>query len=303
MQDKEEDLPKNINDKWKIISKIGDGSYGVIYQGENCLTKEKVAIKKFKEDNYGEGIAASTLIEIVSLKNLVHKNIITIYDVFFVKDVIYITQELMEKDLSAYISEMKTIPLITAKSILIQILRGVEFVHSNNYFHRDLKPQNILLKNTQKNILVKITDFGLCKNSHDEQKKCTKNSMTPLYRAPEVMVGSENYGMEVDLWSVGCIFAEMILGHPVFYGSESEIEIIKRLFDFYEINEANIGTIANDICFKDYLVSKDKWKKTYPTLDDDGLDLLEKLLTVNPKKRISATEAIQHKFFEGLQDE
>lgn len=296
-----------LNDVWSIGEKIGSGSYGSIYIGKRIIDGKEIAIKQFRDNSVDDGISPSTLREIISLKKLNHKNIISILDVITNSESIYIVQELMQMDLHSFISKYKTnIPINIIKSILYQILSGIAYVHSKNFFHRDLKPQNILVNLPYSNWncscesekdypVVKITDFGFCRVFCNSNKKYSKETMTPLYRAPEVLLGEEEYTSKVDLWSIGCIFAELLLGHPFFNESVSEVDIVKKLFEFFEI-DSKISNFS-EICTKDMVVKKEKWVENFPKIDSEGIDLLSKLLTVDPTKRISAEDALKHGFF------
>jgi serine/threonine protein kinase len=289
-----------LNALWKVERKIGSGSYGCIYQGKNIYTSTKIAIKKFKENNIDEGISSSTLREIVSLRKLKHQNIISVIDVITTRDAIYIVQELMETDLHNYINCFNgPLPLHKIKNILFQILKGVTYIHSKNFFHRDLKPQNILISTSKKDdLIVKITDFGLCR-LFAKNTQFTKGTCTPLYRAPEILLGVQEYNNCVDIWSLGCIFAEMCLGEPMFKDCDNEIDILKNILNFYSINTEfdSCDNIVELIYKQKEDKTKLQFQEKFPMLNEDGLDLICKLLTINPNERIKGEEALQHAFF------
>ena len=294
-----------INDVWKVGSKIGSGSYGSIFEGENLINGKKIAVKKFRDNSIEDGISSSTLREIISLKKLNHKTIISILDVITSSQTVYIVQELMQMDLHCFITKFTTkIPIKVTKNILFQILSGISYIHSNNYFHRDIKPRNILISIPNDDIekwvrdnppIVKITDFGFCRIFIGSEKKYTKDTMTPLYRAPEVLLGEVQYTCKVDIWSIGCIFAEMVLGTPLFNGCETEVDIIKRIFAFFDIEPK--ACPFKELCRKSLPTKKDKWTDKFPNLNESGLDLMERMLQIDPDKRISSQEALLHPFF------
>ena len=291
---------KILNFVWKIESKIGSGSYGNIYQGTSIYTSAKIAIKKFKENNIDEGISSDTLREIVSLRKLKHNNIISILDVIIDYDSVYIVQELMQTDLHNYIQTNNgVLPLKIIKNILYQILNGVTYIHSRNFLHRDLKPQNILINTTNNNdLIVKITDFGLCR-LFTKDKQFTKGTCTPLYRAPEIILGVQEYTNAVDIWSIGCIFAEMCLGEPLYNKSDNELDILKHILDIHSI-DFEVESIDNlkELLYKlHWETPLNKFEKKFPMLNKEGLDLLGKFLTINPNKRIHAKDALEHCFF------
>lgn len=309
IEPKGSDSPKEMSGKkltnqdkiWQINDKIGGGSYGNIYEGIDKNTNIKIAIKKYKETITEDGISSDMLREITALRKLKHKNIIKILDIVSLDESMYIVQELMDMDLHAFITNASasfSVELI--KVIMYQIISAIAYIHSRWFFHRDLKPKNILINDNKevKNVVVKITDFGLCRLYNTENNKgYTKNTMTPLYRAPEVMLGKSEYTKAVDIWSVGCIFAELILRRPL-YDSASEIEVIQNVFGFYELKfntSLEIEKVTESVKIS-------KWEGVFKDVfeDKDGIDLLSQLLTLNPLNRITAKNALGHPFFNSL---
>lgn len=174
-----------------------------------------------------------------------------------------------------------------------QILSGLYFCHINRIIHRDLKPQNILVAGDLK---LKLADFGLSRMFSLPMGKMTHEIITLWYRPPEVLLGQENYTTKVDSWSVGCIMAEMVLDRTLFPG-DSEIG---QLFKIFQIcGSPNEENWPNVVKLNDYKHTFPKWKprnfyELFPDLDKDGVDLLEKMLTLDPDKRISIREALEH---------
>lgn len=246
------------NSKYEIISVIGEGSYGIVYKCKAKETKEIVAIKKFK-DNSDHSINKSMLRELKSLKIFNHKNIINYRESFKKDGNYFFVFDYVDKNLLEFISlHPKGVEANLMKKILYQICCGLRQMHKMRFAHRDIKPENILI-DAQFNI--KICDFGfarlMTKNS-DSQEGLTEYVATRWYRAPELLMGVNNYGMEIDFWSVGCIMGELIDGNPVFPG-DSDLEqlyMIRKMCGNDKINfDANkeinnSGNIFIFMCFK-----------------------------------------------------
>ena len=214
----------------------------------------------------------------------------------------------MKKDLKNYIRKIKNKnvnneynmePKII-KSIIYQVINGISFCHSAGIIHRDLKPENILIDKD----LVKIADFGISRKIDICNVTLSDEICTIYYRPPEVLLGNNKYTSCVDLWSIGCIFAELIIGSPLFAG-ESEIG---QLYEIFKIlgtpNQQNYPNISN---LPHYRTTFPVWKtnklRELPglvTFDLDGLDLLDKLLIYDPAKRITARDALLHKYFDDV---
>lgn len=182
------------------------------------------------------------------------------------------------------------------KLIMFQIIRGVDYLHSRKFLHRDLKPANILIDHITLN--TKIADFGLSRLYSFPVRPLTKEVLTLWYRAPELMLGFFNYSLDLDMWSVGCIFAEIVIGRPLIQG-DSEIDQIFKIFNIF--GTPTDETLPGYSNFPDYNKNYPRFKgiglKNYigeDKMEPLAMDLLEKLLVIDPCKRITAKEALNH---------
>ncbi|KAG8175870.1 hypothetical protein JTE90_026995 [Oedothorax gibbosus] len=317
-----------VGPRYASLTYIGEGAYGMVVSAIDSITKEKVAIKKispFEHQTYCQ----RTLREIKILTRFKHENIIDIRDILraptidLMKDV-YIVQCLMETDLYKLLKTQK-LGNDHICYFLYQILRGLKYIHSANVLHRDLKPSNLLLNTTCD---LKICDFGLARVAdpdHDHTGLLTEYVATRWYRAPEIMLNSKGYTKSIDIWSVGCILAEMLSNKPIFPGKHFDVwsvgccfaEMIssKALFPgknyLDQLNhilnivgspsQEDMNCIINEKA-RTYLQSlprkpKVPWTSLYPNANVQALDLLDKMLTFNPHKRVSVEDALGHPYF------
>ncbi|EFC50050.1 cell division control protein 2 [Naegleria gruberi] len=296
--------------------KLGEGTYGVVYRAIDLTNKNVVAIKKIRLEHEDEGVPSTSIREISLLKEMHHPNVVNLIEVIHGDDNLHLVFEFIELDLKKYMNEFKRIegekkkripiPMSMIKSCLYQTLKGIAFCHSARIIHRDLKPQNILVQKTKDNdLMLKLADFGLARAFQLPCGKLTHEVVTLWYRAPEILLGSEKYSTPVDIWSIGCIFAELVNGTALF-PADSEIDMLFKIFQ-------NLGTPNEEIWpgvsslkgFASFNNKFPKWKGNHlpavcSRLDDCGIDLLTRMLEYQPNKRISAKEALKHPFFDDV---
>nr|XP_004655746.1 cyclin-dependent kinase 3 isoform X1 [Jaculus jaculus] len=283
------------------VEKIGEGTYGVVYKAKNKETGQFVALKKIRLDLDNEGVPSTAIREISLLKELEHPNIVRLLDVVHREKTLYLVFEFLSQDLKKYMESTpdSALPLHLVKSYLFQLLQGVNFCHIHRVIHRDLKPQNLLINEFG---AIKLADFGLARAFGVPLRTYTHEVVTLWYRAPEILLGSKLYSTAVDVWSIGCIFAEMVTGKALFPG-DSEID---QLFQIFRIlGTPSEATWPGVTQLPDYKSSFPKWtrrdlEETIPNLEPEGKDLLMKLLQYDPNQRISAKTALAHPYFTEL---
>jgi len=287
-------------DRYNKIEKIGEGTYGVVYKAQDKVTKEIIALKKIRLEAEDEGVPSTAIREISLLRELQHPNIVNLKDVVHQNQKLYLVFEFLDQDLKKYMDYVgKNLHTMLVKSYVQQLLKGIAFCHAHRVLHRDLKPQNLLI---DKKGVLKLADFGLARAFGIPVRTYTHEVVTLWYRAPEILLGGKEYSTPVDMWSVGCIFAEMATRTPLFPG-DSEIDQLYRIFRALGTpNEKIWPGVSN---YPDYRTTFPQWnpqslKKIVPDMDPLGLDLLSKMLIYEPSKRISAREALKHPYFHDL---
>jgi len=289
-----------LNGRFTKLIKLGEGTYGVVFKAKDNKTQQTVAIKKIRLEHDQDGIPATAIREISLLKEISNNNIVKLNEVFFDEGKLYLVFEYMEADLQMFIERNKKgISPGIIRSFLHQILSALDFCHSHRIIHRDLKPQNILV---DKNGTIKLADFGLARTFGIPLKEMTHEVVTLWYRAPEILLGQKDYSLPVDMWSVGCIFAHMALGRSLFCG-DSEIGQIFKIFQILGTPDDLIWPGISKL--QDYKMTFPKWKaqplvNIVTNLDTNGIDLLEKMLFLDPQKRINSRDALRHPYFEGF---
>jgi serine/threonine protein kinase len=283
--------------RYRRLEKIGEGTYGVVYKAEDRKSKDIVALKKIRLEAEDEGVPSTAIREISLLKELQHDNIVSLREAINQDNKLYLVFEYLDQDLKRYMDlQRQHLPRSLVKSYLYQLLLGISFCHGHRIIHRDLKPQNVLI---DRKGTLKLADFGLARAFSVPLKTYTHEVVTLWYRAPEILLGGKQYSTAIDVWSIGCIFAEMVTHHPLFPG-DSEID---QLYSIFRI----LGTPNDEIwpgvsSYIDYKTTFPKWSpqslsNILSNLESDGIDLLAKMLTYEPNKRISAREALNHPFF------
>ncbi|KAF7466162.1 mitogen-activated protein kinase 3 [Marmota monax] len=301
--------PFDVGPRYTQLQYIGEGAYGMVSSAYDHVRKTRVAIKKispFEHQTYCQ----RTLREIQILLRFRHENVIGIRDILraptleAMRDV-YIVQDLMETDLYKLLKSQQ----LSNDHIcyfLYQILRGLKYIHSANVLHRDLKPSNLLINTTCD---LKICDFGLARIAdpeHDHTGFLTEYVATRWYRAPEIMLNSKGYTKSIDIWSVGCILAEMLSNRPIFPGKHYLDQLNHILGILGSPSQEDLNCIIN-MKARNYLQSlpsktKVAWAKLFPKSDSKALDLLDRMLTFNPNKRITVEEALAHPYLEQYYD-
>lgn len=281
--------------RYQKLEKIGEGTYGVVYKAKDRATGEIVALKKIRLESEEEGIPGTAIREISLLKELQHPNIVRLYDVVHTEKKLTLVFEYLDLDLKKYLDQAEgglETPML--KSFLYQLCRGIAYCHHQKVLHRDLKPQNLLINREGE---LKLADFGLARAFGVPVRAYTHEVVTLWYRAPDVLMGSKRYNTAVDTWSIGCIFAEMHNGRPLFPGADDagQLDTIFKLLG--TPSEAVFPAIVDLPDYKpaSYRVypRPESVAHLVPGLPADGLDLLTRFLQYDPAKRITAREALE----------
>ncbi|PVV00734.1 hypothetical protein BB560_004872 [Smittium megazygosporum] len=291
---------RSINEHYEMLNKIEEGTYGVVYRAKNRNSGEIVALKHLKIDKSYSGFPITSLREIYTLKNSKHPHLINIREIVVGNSInsVYIVMDYVEHDLKVLITNMPSAFLQSEiKTLMLQLLSAVEFLHKNHIIHRDLKTSNLLMNNSGQ---IKVADFGLARKYSSPLLPMTNIVVTLWYRAPELLFGETKYSTSVDMWSVGCIFAELIDKEPLFPGT-SEISQISKIFSLLGTPDKNtwpeFDLLPSSQLFSFKKQSHSKLREKFLNLTQNGIDLLSKMLDFNPKTRISASEALNHPYF------
>lgn len=293
-------------ENYQKIEKVGEGTYGVVYKARDLTPGANgriVALKKIRLEAEDEGVPSTAIREISLLKELRNENIVRLYEIIHQESRLYLVFEFLDLDLKKYMDNVASQPDGMGPGIVTkfayQLVRGIYYCHAHRILHRDLKPQNLLI---DKEGNLKLADFGLARAFGIPLRTYTHEVVTLWYRAPEVLLGSRHYNTAIDMWSVGCIFAEMALRTPLFPG-DSEIDEIFRIFR--TLGTPNEETWPGVKSLPDYKTTFPQWsgvplKSAVPTLSDEGIDLLRLMLIYDPASRISAKRALQHPYFASI---
>ncbi|XP_030632292.1 cyclin-dependent kinase 4 [Chanos chanos] len=288
--------------QYEPVAEIGGGAYGTVYKARDKESGQFVALKSVRVQTDQNGLPLSTVREVALLKRMVlfdHPNVVKLMDVCATlrtdqETKVTLVFEHVDQDLRTYLDKAPApgLPEGRIKDLMRQLLQGLEFLHSHLVLHRDLKPENILVTSRGQ---VKLADFGLARmyNCH---MALTPVVVTLWYRAPEVLLQS-TYATPVDIWSTGCIFAEVYRRKPLFCG-ESEVDQLTKIFEV-------IGLPAEEE-WPDVSIKRDNFSPQspqpitdfVPDISEQGAALLLDMLTFDPLKRISAFKALEHPFFQ-----
>ncbi|OMJ66207.1 hypothetical protein SteCoe_37039 [Stentor coeruleus] len=299
-----------LDERYQIQDTLGSGAYGVVVSARDTRTGELIAIKKIEKAFEHSTYTKRTLRELKIMRLLEHENIIRIKSIQLPRsreefDDIYVMVELMETDLSSIIKSPQPLSDEHVQFFLYQILRGLKFMHSAAILHRDLKPRNLLVN---ANCDLKICDFGLARPVIGDMKvntsQMTDYVATRWYRAPELLLTYKTYTSAMDVWSVGCIFGELLLRKPLLPGTDAnqQLEIIFNLIGTPSAED--IQKIPHPRSREKVMRMQKRPEKDFNTIFRDAnphaMDLLRRLLTFDPDKRITVDQALEHPYLEGL---
>ena len=279
---------------------VGEGTYGVVYKAKDRQTGDFVALKRIRLEVEDEGIPSTTLREISVLRQLKHPNIVELSDVIQSDGRLYLVFEFVDKDLKKFMEAYEgPLPSSMVKNYTHQLIKGLEFCHIRGVMHRDLKPQNILISRDGK---LKLADFGLARAFVPPIRPFTHEVVTLWYRPPEILLGCKTYALPVDMWAVGTILAEMVTKRPLFQG-DSEIDELYKIFR--KMGTPNEEVWEGVTALQDWNESFPVWpalqlSQFVPSLEADGVDLIEQFLHLDPKKRLSASESLRHPYFSDM---
>mmetsp|Transcript_365 Transcript_365/g.609 ORF Transcript_365/g.609 Transcript_365/m.609 type:complete len:311 (-) Transcript_365:40-972(-) len=286
-------------ERYQKMEKIGEGTYGIVYKARDRVSGEIIALKKIRLEAEDEGIPSTAIREISLLKELQHPNIVRLYDVVHTERKLTLVFEFLDQDLKKYLDVCDTgLELPILKSFLYQLLMGVAYCHHHRVLHRDLKPPNLLINREGQ---LKLADFGLARAFGIPVRSYTHEVVTLWYRAPDVLMGSRRYSTPVDIWSCGCIFAEMANGRPLIAGT-SEADQLDRIFRL--LGTPMVEEYPGIVDLPEYHPNLPRYPAPpngiaglVPTLDPTAVDLLSKMLQYDPARRITAEDALKHPFF------
>lgn len=298
-----EEIEPHIYKKFEILQKMGKGAYGIVWKAIVRQTKQTIALKKVFDAFHNDTDAQRTFREVMLLQELNgHENIVKLFNVIKAendKD-LYLVFEYMESDMHAVI-RAGILEEIHKVYIIYQTLKALKYMHSAQIIHRDLKPSNILINSE---CLVKVADFGLARSilQYDDQSApvMTEYVATRWYRAPEIVLGSNQYTKAVDMWSVGCILGELIIGKAIFPGKSTinQIELILDLLGRPTAEEIESMGAPSDYAILNSLPGKQKYSfsQFFKGASNEALDFLRRTLEFNPTKRLTVEQALKHPF-------
>jgi len=287
--------------------KLGEGTYGLVTRAVHRVTGMNVAIKKIKPEAEEVGLSPTTIREISLLSELHHPYVVQLLNSVFSKGNVYLVFEYCDYDLRKYLdiyqeqSGNHGLPLATIQRFQYQMCKAIEFCHLNRIYHRDMKPQNILV--TGDGDRIKIADFGLARQHGVPLSPLTREVVTLWYRSPEILLGATIYDQGVDTWALGCIFAEMLTGHALF-AADCEIDCVFKIFQLLGTPSPKTFPTHKFPDWQDVFpkFSGKSIKKAVPCqhLSDNGYRYLLSFLELNPLYRIGSVSAANHPWLRSL---
>ncbi|CAF2142333.1 unnamed protein product [Rotaria magnacalcarata] len=300
---------------YEILAKIGEGTYGEVFKARDKATGELCALKKVRLENEKEGFPITAIREIQILRQLTHPHIVNLKEIIMdaraIVDIkndtsFYLVFEYCDHDLFGLLdSGLIELDIEHIRAFVYQIMSGLAYCHERKFLHRDIKCSNILLNNNGK---IKLADFGLARfyNAEDKDRPYTNKVITLWYRPPELLLGEERYGPAIDIWSCGCIFGELFTRRPLFQGQreEEQLEMISRLCG------SPTPAVWPDVIhlplfatLKQKKTYRRRLREEYQYLPEPALDLFDRMLELDPSRRISASDALLSNWLKDINDD
>lgn len=306
-----------LQSDYDVLMKLGEGTFGEVHKAVHRMKGHQVALKRILMHNEKEGMPITALREIKILKALRHPNIVDILDMFIVRSrgseaplSVYMVFPYMDHDLAGLLeNERVKLSPSQIKLYMKQLLEGTEYMHRNRILHRDMKAANLLISN---NGSLKIADFGLARAFDpnlvrdmanvppEKQRKYTNCVVTRWYRPPELLLGARQYGGEVDIWGIGCVLGEMFCRKPILPGS-SDLDQLDKIWQLCgtptQLSWPGHDDLPGCEGVKRFNMYPRRVKTMFESIGPETVDLLDKLLTCNPRERITAAQALDHDYF------
>lgn len=290
------------------LTMIGEGRFSTVYKTQNLLNSQFYAVKVMSPNSKIPEPSVAFYREIQALSVSSHPNIVKLHEVVQNNPNLSLVMEYLPYNLSQVV-QSNTLPESIAKGLMLMLLRGISHLHELGIIHRDIKPANLLLSS---NGTLKICDLGLCRilpeklagiggaKSSDDTHAWTLQVGTSFYRAPELLLGERGYGVAIDMWSIGCVMAELLNGQPLFPG-QHDIEQLGFITNLLGSPDETRWPGFSQLADFGQIVFKEKEpadiRKTFPGWSDEAIDLFKRFIVYEPGKRISAREAMNHNWF------
>lgn len=294
-----------VPDRYRDLTQVGTGAYGTVCSSQDSRTGTKVAIKKLHRPFQSELFAKRAYRELRLLKHMKHDNVIGLIDVFTANISLdrfqdfYLVMPFMGTDLGK-LMKLQRLSEDKVQYLVYQMLKGLKYIHSAGIIHRDLKPGNLAINQECE---LKILDFGLARHTDSEM---TGYVVTRWYRAPEVILSWMHYTQTVDIWSVGCIMAEMLLGKPLFKGND-HLDQLSEIMKITGTPTQEFITKLKSQDAKNYIktlpkISKKDLQLLLPKAKPQAVDVLDHMLLLDPESRVTAAEALTLPYFSEFRD-